>query len=1074
MDQKQKEKTKVKLVNPLESASPEADGASQRSDASAETASQIGSEHEPDIPSAPDDLSRLEGETPYDVLGLIGSGGMGTVYKVRDPQLDKIFALKLLHRELATDNAAVKRFEQEVRAASELNHEHLVAVYKHGLTKSGTPYLVMDYVDGQDLSVTLGKDGKIAPSRVLDMFLQIVGAIEYAHGKGVVHRDLKPSNIIRAGAGNEDLMKVVDFGIAKILAASQINNTVTLTQTGEVFGSPTYMSPEQCQGDSLDERSDIYSVGCVMYELLTGRPPFQGANAIKTILQHINDRPATFSSTDNGKALEGYLERIIFHCLEKDPKMRYQSMSELREDLERVSSGKPPKAAEPVRTQAPIESAPETTGEAAPDTRYPPDSTTSGVLHPSLRGECLFLSYLFSICMLGSIYFAANWENVIHGIALLYAPISLFLLNRVYLLRNASRIVQEQQAEWASVNIVPARNNSFYYVEIRRTPSDDIETARLMDTNLPSNISEIADGEYRKIKVFRNPKNKRPVAIEIAQQVIFLRPGLKESWCISEPLKILTRRAAANLIDGTVMAVVGIVIATVLYAAFSARGGTADVGSGIFLLAPVVGFTNVVFGWTNFIPIPWCISEFMHGQFGGPAPLQWMLIQASVLIGLVNWLYYSLMESSQLQATLGKIAMGLSVTTDSGRKQSFFQSTIRYTARGLFSGALFLLAYALMSSLAGQFGEVQLVKALFIQIFLEIAFVAFSRNFKLLPDLGGWSVKPTQPFNSRALFAGFASFLLISFLGLPHAIQSGKAFLGSCIQANLVASIPPKYEKWMVDSSNRAYNLYRQGRNYLQIGAHDKAIESFRASIEKGPAYPEALLSLAQTYIELGEFKKAEDELNRVRTLELKPNEKSQLHFIRDYLVLMQGRPTLDNVPLPTDDDLVVTHFNAEGDVGHVPSAILANLAYRTDGDMRLRDRAKKIVELRVPGLRGWDWSQLVVRYLNGEVDPDQVTAVAPAENQTEAHLYVGLDQAIITTGFAEPDNKVDKSLRKKARENLRWVLEHGTTTWDERNYLPPSPVETELTPTGMRQLAERYLKLLDETEPYPSITDQP
>ncbi|MGH9549446.1 MAG: serine/threonine protein kinase, partial [Terriglobales bacterium] len=258
----------------------------------------------------------------YEVLEMIGQGGMGTVWKVHDKAIDKMLAIKILRKELASDRFAVKRFEQEARAAVDLTHVNLVAVYGYGTANNNdAPYLVMDYVDGESLADTLKREVYLNFDRVIGITSQICEALAHAHAKGIVHRDLKPSNIMLIkNDGQLDMIKIVDFGIAKVMPTVN-EQTKNLTQTGDLFGSPLYMSPEQCEGESIDARSDIYSLGCVTYELLTGKAAFAAENPIKTILKQINDAPPALKSL---VSVPDGLAEIVRRCLEKDPSSRYQ------------------------------------------------------------------------------------------------------------------------------------------------------------------------------------------------------------------------------------------------------------------------------------------------------------------------------------------------------------------------------------------------------------------------------------------------------------------------------------------------------------------------------------------------------------------------------------------------------------------------------------------------------------------------------------------------------------------------------------------------------------------------------
>ena len=277
----------------------------------------------------------------YQVLALIGQGGMGSVLKVRDKVLDKTVAIKLLQDNLANNAAARKRFEQEAESASKLTHANLVTIYGHGKTDTGTPFLIMDYIEGESLADILEREAHLEPERALNLFSQIAEALLHAHQNGVIHRDIKPTNIIVSTSDSGiETARIVDFGIAKIMPTAT-RETCNLTQTGEVFGSPHYMSPEQCLGFMLDQRSDIYSLGCLMYETLSGEPPFSGSNPVQLVVKHINEDVKPFArEIKTGKIMQRF-ESVVMHCLEKDQTARFQTIDELLHDLEQLRTGKP-------------------------------------------------------------------------------------------------------------------------------------------------------------------------------------------------------------------------------------------------------------------------------------------------------------------------------------------------------------------------------------------------------------------------------------------------------------------------------------------------------------------------------------------------------------------------------------------------------------------------------------------------------------------------------------------------------------------------------------------------------------
>ncbi len=272
----------------------------------------------------------------YTVLSKLGQGGSASVYKVKDKELDKTFAVKILRSELLPDSQAQLRFKQEAEAASCLTHPNLVSVYASGIASDKAPYLVMDCLSGKTLAQTLKEEGALDRARAIDILTQCCEALVHMHMKGIVHRDIKPSNIFLTKAENgTDLVKIVDFGIAKIQA---YQDSTHLTQTGAVFGSPLYMSPEQCRGEPLDFRSDIYSLGCVAYEMLTGISPFAASNPIKTIIKHISGSVTPPRDAAPQYQIPEALEAIVMRCLETESKARYQTVDGLLQHLETLKT----------------------------------------------------------------------------------------------------------------------------------------------------------------------------------------------------------------------------------------------------------------------------------------------------------------------------------------------------------------------------------------------------------------------------------------------------------------------------------------------------------------------------------------------------------------------------------------------------------------------------------------------------------------------------------------------------------------------------------------------------------------
>lgn len=269
----------------------------------------------------------------YEILSVLGTGGMSVVYKARHRYMDRLVAVKLLLSHLVLDNSAIQRFQQEAQAASSLGHQNIIAVYDFGVTPDNQAFLVMDYLDGENLADVLERDGRVPASRAIDIFRQVCDGLEHAHRKGIIHRDLKPSNLVlmRQEDGSE-LVKLVDFGIAKFLP-QEGKMRQQLTHTGQVFGSPLYMSPEQCVGAKLDARSDIYSLGCLMYEALTGVHPLKGATSFETMNRHVKNKPLAFKQVAPDIEIPAELESIVMRCLEKDPTLRFQNAAEVRQSL---------------------------------------------------------------------------------------------------------------------------------------------------------------------------------------------------------------------------------------------------------------------------------------------------------------------------------------------------------------------------------------------------------------------------------------------------------------------------------------------------------------------------------------------------------------------------------------------------------------------------------------------------------------------------------------------------------------------------------------------------------------------
>jgi eukaryotic-like serine/threonine-protein kinase len=271
----------------------------------------------------------------YELDGIVGRGGMAEVFRARDIRLDRIVGVKTLRDDLARDQTFQARFRREAQSAASLNHPSIVAVYDTGEDMVGSlpvPYIVMEFVDGRTLRDLLKDNRRLLPERALEITDGVLRALDYSHRNGIVHRDIKPGNVMLTRSGD---VKVMDFGIARAVADSQM----TMTQTAQVIGTAQYLSPEQARGERVDARSDLYSTGCLLYELLTGRPPFTGDSPVAIAYQHVKEEPVPPSQID--PEVPAWADAIVLKAMQKDPADRYQSAGEMRNDIQRALSGAP-------------------------------------------------------------------------------------------------------------------------------------------------------------------------------------------------------------------------------------------------------------------------------------------------------------------------------------------------------------------------------------------------------------------------------------------------------------------------------------------------------------------------------------------------------------------------------------------------------------------------------------------------------------------------------------------------------------------------------------------------------------
>ncbi len=281
----------------------------------------------------------------YEIGELLGYGGMAEVHKGKDVRLGRDVAVKVLRADLARDPSFQNRFRREAQAAAGLNHPSIVAVYDTGEDDGPaghTPYIVMEFVEGRTLREVLKVEGQLPARQAMEITAEVCAALDFSHRSGIVHRDIKPGNVMITNAG---AVKVMDFGIARALA----DDAATVTATAAVIGTAQYLSPEQARGESVDARSDVYSTGCLLYELLTGHPPFTGDSPVAVAYQHVRENPQVPSSVNH--VVPPALDSIVMKALAKNPLNRYQTAAEMRADLQRALAGQSVEA-ESVMTDA--------------------------------------------------------------------------------------------------------------------------------------------------------------------------------------------------------------------------------------------------------------------------------------------------------------------------------------------------------------------------------------------------------------------------------------------------------------------------------------------------------------------------------------------------------------------------------------------------------------------------------------------------------------------------------------------------------------------------------------------------
>ncbi|HZE65329.1 MAG TPA: Stk1 family PASTA domain-containing Ser/Thr kinase, partial [Sporichthyaceae bacterium] len=318
----------------------------------------------------------------YELGDILGFGGMSEVHLARDVRLHRDVAVKVLRADLARDPSFYLRFRREAQNAAALNHPAIVAVYDTGEAETPAgplPYIVMEYVEGVTLRDIVHTDGPMEPQRAIEVIADACQALNFSHQHGIIHRDVKPANIMISKTG---AVKVMDFGIARALA----DTGNPMTQTAAVIGTAQYLSPEQARGEKVDARSDVYSLGCVLYEMLTGEPPFVGDSPVAVAYQHVREDPVPPSQRYAGISPE--LDAVVLKALAKNPENRYQTAAEMRTDLIRVHSGEAPDApkvfTDAERTSL-LSSPPPSRGRAQPTEHIP--THPAGYVEPQRGGS---------------------------------------------------------------------------------------------------------------------------------------------------------------------------------------------------------------------------------------------------------------------------------------------------------------------------------------------------------------------------------------------------------------------------------------------------------------------------------------------------------------------------------------------------------------------------------------------------------------------------------------------------------------------------------------------------------------
>ena len=417
----------------------------------------------------------------YELGDILGFGGMSEVHLARDIRLHRDVAVKVLRADLARDPSFYLRFRREAQNAAALNHPAIVAVYDTGEAETPTgplPYIVMEYVEGVTLRDIVHTDGPMEPQRAIEVIADACQALNFSHQHGIIHRDVKPANIMISKAG---AVKVMDFGIARALA----DTGNPMTQTAAVIGTAQYLSPEQARGEKVDARSDVYSLGCVLYEMLTGEPPFVGDSPVAVAYQHVREDPVAPSQRHTGISPD--LDAVVLKALAKNPENRYQTAADMRTDLIRVHSGEAPDApkvfTDAERTSL-LSAPPPSRGRAQPTEHIP--THPAGYVEPQ-RG--------------GSI---GKWLIAVAVLAVLTVVVTI----SINMIGGSPRDQQVPDvAGQGELDATAALQNRGFKTHIQRNPDSKVPPGKVINTD-PAANSAVAAGDDITINVSTGPEQR--------------------------------------------------------------------------------------------------------------------------------------------------------------------------------------------------------------------------------------------------------------------------------------------------------------------------------------------------------------------------------------------------------------------------------------------------------------------------------------------------------------------------------------------------------------------------------------